>query len=406
VKTSISYDEARELACAAATPVATERVALGKALGRIAARDMCAPFDLPGFPNSAMDGYAVRGADLPAGPDAGDDAETAFVLRGQLLAGDAPPHPLGPGQAVAIMTGAMMPPGADTVVIRENARVDGDRVWLRAGTRAGANVRAHDDDVAAGEPVLAAGERLSPERLGVLAAFGLRELQVHRRVRAAVLTTGDELVAAGQPLPPGRRYDSNGMLLSALLEAAGAQLVACETCGDDPARLRDVLQRLCAQADLVLTSGGVSAGVADHVPQVVSGLGSIVFWKVRMKPGMPVLCARAGNSLLFGLPGNPVSAGVVFRTLVEPALAVLAGARGEPRADCIAALAEPWPKTHGRLEFLRVHLHPGEGGWLATPLAHQGSGALSRLAQADALAVLPEGARDYAAGEPVRIIRL
>ena len=403
LKTSIGYEEALALALATARTVETETIALDDALGRVAAAGMTAPFDLPGFANSAMDGYAVRGADLPAVPV----GETAFVLRGQLLAGDVTTRPLRAGEAVAIMTGAMMPPGADTVVIREHTRVDGDRVYLRTGTRVGANVRAHDDDVSAGQAVLARGERLSPARLAVLASFGLREITVHRRVRAAVLTTGDELVAPGQPLPPGHRYDSNGILLANLLAGAGVDCVARDTCKDDPQQLHAMLARLSSQADIVLTSGGVSAGVADHLPQVISAFGSIMFWKVRMKPGMPVLCAQLGSSLVFGLPGNPVSAGVVFRTLVQPVLDVLAGAEPASRNEGWAVLSQPWSKTHGRLEFLRVRVEcASDCTWQATPLPHQGSGALSRLADANALAILPEGAREWRAGEQVEIIRL
>lgn len=403
LKTGISYDEALALALAMARPVETETIALDDAMGRVASAGMNAPFDLPGFANSAMDGYAVRGADLPVDPG----GEKMFLLRGQLLAGDVATQPLRAGEAVAIMTGAMMPPGADTVVIREHARVDGNRVYLHTATRVGANVRALDDDVSAGQAVLARGERLSPARLAVLASFGLREITVHRRVRAAVLTTGDELVAPGHPLPPGHRYDSNGILLANLLQGAGVECVARETCKDDPQKLHAMLARMSSQADIVLTSGGVSAGVADHLPQVISGLGSIMFWKVRMKPGMPVLCARLGSSLVFGLPGNPVSAGVVFRTLVQPVLDALAGAGSPSRSDGWAVLTQPWSKTHGRLEFLRVRVAcAADGTWRATPLPHQGSGALSRLAAADALAVLPEGTREWRAGEQVEIIRL
>lgn len=399
MQSRIAYHEALDIAReAAARPITIERVPLSAAAGRIAAQAIQAPFAVPGFASSAMDGYAMRASELPT------TGERSFRIAARILAGDTRTLVLAPGEAAAIMTGAPLPAGADTVVIQEHARCDGEIVWLPAGTSPGANVRDADDDCADGAPVLAAGAVLTPARLGVLAGFGFEHVAVARKPRVAVLATGDELVPAGVARAFGQRYDSNGVLLAALATEAGGEIVARERIGDDPAALEQALLRLSAQADMVLTSGGVSAGVADHLPALFESLGEVLFWKVRMKPGMPVLCARLGGVLAFALPGNPVSAAVTFQMLARPALETMLG-RTQPRAArWTARLATPWSKTHARLEFLRVRLRVDEDAvvW-ALPHERQGSGILSVLADSDALAVLPEGERDYAAGDRVEL---
>lgn len=397
MRTRLSYDEALAATLADAERLGGERVDLAAACGRVAATDAGAPFDLPGFANSAMDGYAVRGADLQRAAEAG------LPVTATILAGDTRMHALEAGTAMAIMTGAPMPHGADTVVIQEQARHEQGRVWLPADARVGGNVRAADDDCAAGMPILSAGEVLTPARLALLAAFGHSQVDVVRRPRVAVLTTGDELVAAGRPLGHGQRHDSNGLLLATLLVAAGAEVLAVDHCGDDPATLARSLRRLSRpDVDLVLTSGGVSAGQADHLPATIEALGEVYYWKIRMKPGMPALHGRIGRARVFALPGNPVSVGVTFQVLVRPLIDRLLG-RLDPRPSTIRArLASDWDKRHPRLEFLRCVLRQDEQGiWWATPLSHQGSGALSMLALADALIRLEDGERRYRAGDPV-----
>jgi molybdopterin molybdotransferase len=303
------------------------------------------------------------------------------------------------------MTGARMPPGADTVVIREQARVDGAGVWLPAGTAAGAHVRAADDDCARGTQVLAAGQVLGPARLALLAALGQDRVAVARRPRVAVLVTGDELLAATGVPGPGLRHDSNGPLLAALVAGAGAELVARMTCRDDPPALRAALLDLASRCDLVLSTGGISAGVADHLPQQIDAVAHTVFRKLRMKPGMPVLLAQREEALIFALPGNPVSAGVCFHVLVAPLLAAMLGRSGPQGLQARARLTCAWHKGHARLEFLRARLAvDADGRLLATPHARQGSGMLSMLAEADSLVRLEEGVRDYRPGAAVDVL--
>ena len=394
----ITYEEALTTARSIVARLPSEQVALADALGRVAASTLTAPFALPGFVNSAMDGYAVRGTDIAS------DSDKVFSVRRRILAGQSPTGPIGKDEAVAIMTGAPLPEGADTVVIREVARADGDSVWLPAGVSAGANVRHADDDCAAGVRILDEGEVLGASRLALLAAFGIATVAVSRRPRVAVLVTGDELMAAGRTLAPGMRYDSNGTLLSMLARAAGASVIHCEHCRDDPEALRSAVARLARDADMLLTSGGVSAGAADHLPGVIETLGAIHFWKVRIRPGMPALCATIGQCAVFALPGNPVSSGITFQMLARPALDTLQGRLAPHGLRARARLSTAWRKTHPRMEFLRVMLTSNENAELiARPLIHQGSGALSQLADATAIAILPEGERDYAIGDLVDV---
>lgn len=399
MRTRLSYDEALAVALDDSGRLQAEAVHLSVACGRVAAANMTAPFALPGFANSAMDGFAVRGVDLAIA------ARDGLPVSATVLAGDTAQYTLLPGTAMAIMTGAPMPHGADTVVIREQARCEGGRVWLPGDARVGGNVRPADDDCRADEPVLAAGEVLTPARVALLASFGLTTVEVVRQPRVAILTTGDELVAPGCPLGFGQRYDSNGPLLAGLVAAAGARVIFIEHCGDDPAALSDTLRRLSeSDIDLLITCGGVSAGEADHLPGVIAELGEVIFWKLRMKPGMPALYGRIGDAQVFALPGNPVSVGVTFEVLVRPVIDRLLGRPEVGPTPFRARLSCDWNKHHPRLEFVRCTLSPDAAGtWAATPLAHQGSGALSALAAADALIRLDEGPREYRAGDLVQM---
>ncbi len=400
MQTPVSYDDALAMVVSGVERLDSTDVSLHDALGRIAARDRHAPFALPGFANAAMDGFAVRGADLPLAADSG------LPLVATILAGDTREYAMAPGTAMAIMTGAPMPQGADTVVIQEHARREQDRVWLPADARAGANVRAADDDCQSGTRFLSAGDVINPVRMAVLASFGLTRVEVVNRPRVVVLTTGDELVEPGQPLAHGQRYDSNGPLLAGLLADAGADVIAVRHSGDDPDRLRQQIEEACADdTDLLLTCGGVSAGEADHLPAIIAALGVVTFWKIRMKPGMPALCGRIGQTRVLALPGNPVSVGVTCEVLVRPLLYRLLG-RPAPSLFKVR-MATSLRKRHPRLEFLRATLvQHGDGSWLAEPLGHQGSGALTMLAAADALIRLEEGEREYQPGDVVQALRL
>ena len=396
---SVAEARARIVEIAAKFPLPTESVPLAAAHGRVLAADVIAPRDVPGFANSAMDGYAVRGADLPSA------GEKAFHLCGVALAGQGEIPAVAPGTCVRITTGAPLPPGADTVVMQENARVDGDTIRIAAGTVAGVNVRAAAEDYAAGDLAFRRGTRLSPARVAVLASFGLAEVRVVRRPRAVLLTTGDELVAAGAPLAPGRIPDSNCHSLAGLLGEHGVALLRHERLRDEPERLRAALVRAGSEADLVVSSGGVSVGEADFLPRLVAQIGEVYFWKVRIRPGMPFLFGRVGAALAFGLPGNPVSGIATFLTLVRPALAAMSGATAP--APLYARLAGDVHKRHARAEYQRARLEcDAEGRLHARPLAHQGSGMLRGVAEADALIVLPEDGREFRQGQVVEVVPL
>ena len=377
-----------------------QSVPLEAALDRVLANDIAAPFDVPGFVNSAMDGFAVRGVDLP------EFGEKMFRLIGEVFAGGGEAPHIAADACVRITTGAPLPRGADTVVMKENTRSDGECISVAAGTAAGANVRPAGEDFRAGDLALKRGMRLTPARLGAIASFGFATVEVVQRPRVVLLTTGDELVAPGQPLGFGQIHDSNRYSLGALLEQHGAALVRHERLRDDPAALRAALCSAGDDAELIISSGGVSAGEADYLPRLVAEVGKVYFWKVRIKPGMPFLCGRVGNALVCALPGNPVSGIATFLTLVKPALDAMRGAT-ESAAKLRARLKMSIRKQHTRAEFQRARLESDESGVLwATSLKQQGSGMLRGVAEADALIVLPEAAREYFAGEVVDIMPL
>ena len=377
-----------------------ERIALASARGRIIAHDATAPFDVPGFTNSAMDGFAVRGSDLP------ETGEKAFELIGEILAGGAPPPEVGADCCVRIMTGAPLPRGADTVVMKENTQVRDNRVTVAAGTAFGANVRPAGEDYQSGEVGVARGEQLTPARVGVLASFGMARVDVARRPRVVLLTTGDELVEPGKPLGFGQIHDSNRLSLGGLIEQHGGVLVRHERVRDDPSSVRDALSRAGTDADLIVSSGGVSAGDADFLPGMIAEIGKVHFWKVRIKPGMPFLFGEVGGALAFALPGNPVSGIAIFLTLLKPALSTLAGAYAQATV-LRARLALPIDKRHARAEFQRARLASDAQAQLwATPQTRQGSGMLRGVAEADALIVLPEGAHAFSAGDVVDVLPL
>jgi len=400
--TGLSVEEAREriVEICRARLLPPERIALESALGRTLARDAIAPFDIPGFTNSAMDGFALRGRDLP------ESGGKEFRVIGEILAGGAPPPEVGEDSCVRIMTGAPLPRGADTVVMKENTQARGDRVIVSAGTASGANVRPAGEDYRSGEAGVLRGDELTPARVGVLASFGMSQVDVARRPRVVLLTTGDELVEPGKPLGFGQIHDSNRHSLGGLIEQHGAILLRHERVRDDPMSLRDALSRAGADADLIVSSGGVSAGDADFLPGLIAKIGKVHFWKVRIKPGMPFLLGEVGGALAFALPGNPVSGIAIFLTLLKPALATLAGANGQP-SMLRARLALPVDKRHARAEFLRARLASDEQAVLwASPQTRQGSGMLRGVAEADALVMLPEGARVFSVGDVVEVLAL
>jgi molybdopterin molybdotransferase len=303
-----------------------------------------------------------------------------------------------PGECVRITTGAPLPAGADAVLMKENARVEGDRVQPTQSVRVGQHVRRQGEDVVAGDRVLAAGQRLGPSHLSLAAALGHHDLPVSRRPTVAVFTTGDELRAPGQALRPGEIHDSNRVLLQALLQAEGLEPVAWPIVPDDPAHLAAALKDAAFSFDVVLTCGGVSAGEKDHLPALLQREGEVHFWKVRMRPGMPLLFGRLGQAHFLGLPGNPVSVLATFLTLGRQLLDGLQGSDA-PRPLLRARLALDLAKTHDRLEFLRGRLACGDDGALAVaPNPADGSHRLRAAADSNALIVLPEGEGRWVAG--------
>ena len=376
----------------------TEMVAIKRADGRILAQDLVAPIDLPPFDNSRMDGFALRHADLATA------APTPLRLVAEQFAGLALGLNLQPGECARITTGAPLPGGADTVVIKENINELDGLVSVPPGVRVGAHLGRAGEDVRAGDVVLHAGAPLTPARASLAAALGVAELEVARRPTVAVFTTGDELVEPGLPLLPGQIYNSNRELLMGLLRAEGLEPVAWPTLPDDPARMETVLRDAASAFDVVLTCGGVSAGEKDHVPLLLERHGQIHFWKVRMKPGMPVLLGSLDRALFLGLPGNPVSVLATFLGLGRPLLDALQG-RTELRARPFAKLTTTWSKTHERFEFLRGRLVYGEDGVLGVaPNPADASHRLRAATQSNALILLEEGHRDYAAGSVVEVL--
>ncbi|MFN9731024.1 MAG: gephyrin-like molybdotransferase Glp [Pseudomonadota bacterium] len=380
----------------AAAPV--EQVPLAAALGRVLAFDTPAPRAIPGFAHAAMDGYALRGADLDP------SATTRLRLRGVVLAGDGVPAPLRVGECLRIMTGVPLPTGADTVAVREIAREDSGAVEIAPGTAPGANVRAADDDFAAGATALRAGQPAGPAALGVLASFGALTVAVRARPRVAVVVSGDELVPPGASPGPGQRHDSNGSLLPALAIASGAALASVVHAGDDPAVLERALRDAAADADFVLTTGGASAGDADFLPALVARIGERVFWKVAMRPGMPAFFGVVGGAPVFGLPGNPVSVFATFHALVRPALARWLGATALDPPPVAARLAQVVDKRHSRVEFRRARVEVDATATLRVALHPSiSSGALRSVLESNALAELAAQPRRWEAGEVVPV---
>jgi molybdopterin molybdotransferase len=387
----ISIDEAQGRVLDAVRVVAAEDVTLAEALGRVLAEDVQSPIDVPPFDSSAMDGYAVI-----AGPEA--DLE----IVGESRAGRPAAERVEPGTAIRISTGAAVPAGATAVVPVEATTADDGRVRVRA-SREGDNVRRAGEDVKAGRLVLSAGTPLGPAELGVAASVGRGSLRCSHRPRVAILVTGDELTEPGRPLGPGGIYSSNGSALAAQVERAGGRVVRRQTVPDQAAATREALAGVLDSADVVIVSGGVSVGPHDHVKPALAELGVRErFWGVRLRPGKPTWFGTRGDALVFGLPGNPVSAMVGFHLFVRPALAAMQGADpSAPRSR--ATLDEPIPRHSKREQAVRVHLEVSDDGWHVRTTGPQGSHMLTSMLGATALARIAPGEGEVAAGERVEV---
>lgn len=380
----------------------TETVPLREARGRILAAPLQATRSLPPWDNSAMDGFAVRAADLAGAP-------VELPIAGVIAAGDRQGRALAAGTALRIMTGAPLPRGADCVVMREDAEDRGDRVGFREPARTGQHVRRAGEDVAAGATVLEAGCRLGPGELAMLAAQGRAGAEVAARPRVVILSTGDELCQVGETPAPGQIFSSNEHALAAQADEAGAEVLRTELVPDERARIDAALAAALADADVVVTSGGVSVGDFDHVKDALAGAGLVLdFWKVAMKPGKPVAFAAAPDlgPLCFGLPGNPVSSMVSFELFVRPALLALQGAARIERPRAQVVLARAVEKQPGRAHYLRAQLRRDGARLEAVPHPRQGSGMVSSLVGVDALVELAAEMGDQPAGARVPALLL
>jgi molybdopterin molybdotransferase len=399
---SMPVAKARELIASFLTPVeAVERVHLRNALGRVLAEDIVSPLAVPGHDNSAMDGYAVRFADLRP------DGETVLKRVGESFAGKPWPGAIGAGECVRIFTGGVMPQGADTVVMQERASEDANGVVIPAGavTKAGSNRRFAGEDLKQGQTVFRAGQRLRPPELGMIASLGIGEISVVRKLRVAFFSTGDELKPIGTPLAAGELYDSNRYTLHGMLTRLHCEVIDMGVVADVPAALERALASAAQAADVVITSGGVSVGEADFVRAQLDKLGEVLFWKIAMKPGRPLAYGKIGGAHFFGLPGNPVSVMVTFYEFVRDALLVLQGQRDiQPVPTFKVPLAAAVRKAPGRTEFQRGILSPdGAGGWTVRTTGDQGSGILSSMSQANCFIVLGSDTGNVAAGELVEV---
>jgi molybdopterin molybdotransferase len=392
--------EAEQLIAARVDPISgRQRVPLREALGRVLAADIIAPLNLPPFDNSAVDGYAVRGENI----DAALEQRLAIVDR--VAAGHAAAHAIKSGEAVRIFTGAPMPAGADTVFMQEDCRIDGGHVIVPAALSRGANRRLAGEDIRAGAVALRAGRRLSAQDIALAAALGLTVIEVKRRVRIALFSTGDEIAEPGSPLVGAALYDSNRYLLAAAVARFGAEVTDLGILRDEPKALARAIAAAAVDHDLVLTSGGVSTGEADYVRSAVESVGRIVFWRVAIKPGRPVAMGvvpggESGQAAAFvGLPGNPVAVFVTFVRVVRPLLLRLAGALPEPLIAMPARAAFSYKKRKGRREYVRVALRTGADGMIdAVKYPQDGAGVLTSLTATDGLAELGEDVTDVEPG--------
>jgi molybdopterin molybdotransferase len=393
----LPVEEAARLMAEHVSPVAeTETVALSGALGRVLARDIIGAVALPPFDNSAVDGYAVRHADLK------NDGDTSLKIAGRLQAGGGFGAAVRQGEAIRVFTGAPMPPGADTVFMQEDVTAEGNTVSVPPGLKLGANRRQRGEDLKEGAVALPAGRRLAPQDVALAAAIGATRIEVRRRLRVAVFSTGDEIVEPGQLLVGSSLYDANRFLLLALLREAGAEARDLGIVRDNAVALAAAIEKAADDSDLILTSGGVSTGEADHVKSAVESVGRLVLWRLAIKPGRPVAMGVVKGAAFAGLPGNPVAAFVTFVHVVKPLLMRLAGASAAPPAAIPVRAAFQYRKKKGRREYVRVGLRRAADGAIeAVKHPQEGAGVITSLTETDGLAELLEDRVEVEPGSSV-----
>jgi molybdopterin molybdotransferase len=406
----LSVQQARERILKALHPVEATSLSLELAAGRVLARDIAASLDLPPFDNSSVDGFALLASDVASANRA---APRSLEVVADIPAGSASDVRLRPGQAARIMTGALLPAGADAVVMVEDTdfqvRTPGtpapQKVSVFQAVAAGSFIRRHGDDLHAGDQVLQAGTHLRPQEIGLLAMLGVAEVPVYRRLRLALLSSGDELVPVEAPLLPGKVRDANSYSLAALAAGFGAEVLRLGVAADRAADVRDRLERAAqAHADVIVSSAGVSVGAFDFVKAVVEEQGSLDFWQVNMRPGKPLAFGSYRGIPFFGLPGNPVSAFIGFEIFVRPALEKLGGGTGRSQLRLRARLAEA-VESDGRESYLRAVVTEEAGGLVARLTGHQGSGNIFSLVRANALLIVPSGVKSLPANSEVELWR-
>ena len=397
---SMAVDKAREVIARFLHPVnASERLHVRNALDRVLGEDLLSPIDVPAHDNSAMDGYAVRFSDLQPG------GETTLRVAGTAFAGAPYSGPMPAGECVRIMTGGVVPAGADTIVMQEHVKAKDGQVTIGSGHRKGQHLRRAGEDLVAGQVALKRGTPLRPAEIGLIASLGIAEVSVYRRLRVAFFSTGDELVSIGTTPKEGQIYDSNRYTIHGMLQRLGCEAIDMGVVRDDPRLLESAFLQAAATADVLITSGGVSVGEADFVKELLNRLGEVVFWKIAMKPGRPLAYGKIGNAHFFGLPGNPVSVMVTFYQFVRNALLKLAGR--DPvlplptfTVPCTSALK----KAPGRTEFQRGILsRDGNGSWSVRVTGEQGSGILRSMADANCFIILPTEQGNVAPGALVEV---
>jgi molybdopterin molybdotransferase len=392
--------KAREVIARFLSPVtATERLGVRAALGRVLAEDMVSPLDVPAHDNSAMDGYAVRFADLKS------DGEVTLKNTGTSFAGVPFKGAVGAGQCVRIMTGGVMPAGTDTIVMQEHARADGDKITVGKGQKKNQHLRRAGEDLATGQIALKRGIALRPADIGLISSLGIGEVTVYRKLRVAFFSTGDELVSIGTQPKEGQIFDSNRYTLHGMLTRLGCEVLDMGVVRDEPALLEKAFRDAASAADVVITSGGVSVGEADFVKVLLDKLGEVVFWKIAMKPGRPLAYGKIGHAHFFGLPGNPVSVMVTFYQFVRDALLRLSGLDPVPliptfKVPCISSLK----KAPGRTEFQRGVLErDSHGTWSVRVTGEQGSGILRSMSEANCFIILPTDQGNVTPGTMVEV---